>query len=183
MPESNREGKPKETRIFPVSSEAVNRGLGEISSDPLGTLEEEAILVKTDDKDLDNLISAMRAAYEDNISSLVPYSFLEGAFWTRRILRTQSDIVGKPMPKITTDIARTHHTNQIHKGKPGQSMEEVSEEFMRDLRTTEPELARGIDEMAKYKSARHAFIEGVKTVYETYEAMEEGEVLEGKLGY
>ena len=167
---------PAEAKIFPISAEAINNGLSEIAADPRGTLLEEAHLVETEDPELNNLFRIIEGLPGTDVKT-----FREGALWTRRLLKTQAKLTGGSVPKLTDSAIDSYVKSQLDRTKSGQTTSDFVKQGMEELKVSEPELFRGLQEITKYRPETTNFNEGALTAYRTVRRMEEGKVLSANL--
>lgn len=171
------ERSPQEAKIFPVSAEAVNTTLVEIAANPRATLLEEASLVAIEDPALDQLIGIL-----DKIPPVDTQAFLEGALWTRRILKTQAGLSGVKIPTLTRDAGMSYLRSQLERvAGTGIKQDDLIREDMDELRTQEPELLRARDEITKYRAETTSFDYGVLTTSRALKRVEEGQALASNL--
>jgi hypothetical protein len=154
----------QEQLLFPVSKEAVDRALAEIRANPRGVIQEEIqhTLVQPGlAAVVDGSLEAIRR------EGLAPdYSgYLEAHTVTLKILRTQAEISGIPLPNVSKEMLGALEEDARMVGvknaevisASGQNYKRVAAELkmgFQRLATSEPELVRGVLEVARDQSVR-----------------------------
>lgn len=188
MPEPPRETQPRESFIFPISKEAVDKTLKRIEEDPEKALTDEALAVKNN-PELGIRLQAHFTAHEEVIPNelmgdLASNSFMAGAYYGHAFIREQATQRGVEFPVFPEGF------NRIHKSS-------ILEEFEKDdhfsilrymqanwdkLQEEEPELARGMREIARYSPYRILIYGGAGEVYRMFKGYSEAQKLEAKFG-
>ena len=160
----------QETVCFPVTKEAVDRALSGIAENPDRVMVEEGAVMQVENPELNLILMSLGQSFQTGMGiNMVIFS--EGALWTYRILRTQADLAGKALPKISEELARVTVQDQINsirefEGKsPRGDFEQFIEGTMKEISSQEPELGKAVGELTKYRAGKISFYHGVVNVY------------------
>lgn len=175
----NQESKLPEKSILPVSKEAVDEALAEIAQDPQKVLVDEITTMERQNPPLATLVKS----FSEKLDATSHWDYMEGAYWTHKILRKQAELCGRQFPTISPDLLKTffrdtiqHNAEQKQKRKLMFSPEEIQKTIAQD-----PEFARAIREFTKYRYAALVFYLGVFDVYVPIKNAIEAEELAKKL--
>lgn len=156
-----------ERSIFPVGKESVDKALAEIVSDPTKALVHEKAIMGQQSPALLNALTF----YEDKLlsegSKANYFDFMEGAYWTHKILRMQAETCGRELPQISLDLILTNYRDSIQKANEQDEKKEVVpyEEKIKKMTDQDPEFERAIKEFTKYRTSPTVFYNGVINVY------------------
>jgi len=160
----------QETVCFPVTKEAADRALTGIAENPDRVMVEEGAVMQVENPELNLILMALGQSGQTGMGINMGV-FSEGALWTYRILRSQAELNGKALPKISEELARVTVQDQINslrefEGKaPRGGFAPFIEEKMKEISSEEPELGRAIGELTKYRAGKIAFYNGAINVY------------------
>lgn len=170
---------PREVFPFPVRREAVERALGEIAEDAGKAMMQEAGTLQFQNPAISTLLHSRMQVLSD------PIPYIEGALWTHRILRTQAELNGGQIPKVSHEGAGVWLKNCVDElTKKGRdvSLDDFSRELGENVIAEEPELGKAIKEMTKYRPSKENFYSGSADVYFVLKKLLEARVLQKKLG-
>jgi hypothetical protein len=173
----------REQSSFPLTKEAVDRGLTEIAENPDRVVIEEGELMQIQNPELNSgLMSVL------NTFPVERGKFTEGALYTYRLLRKQADMRGERIPIVSNDIWTTHIHDQIEairtvgREDPNAGMFESSRQQMETISEQDPEFGRAIKEITKYSPRKDHFFHGVVNTYLPVRKALEAQELERKFG-
>ena len=157
---------PSNQEIFPVSAFSVDSTLGTIASSP-GTIFVEGLnsLIR-EDPELMTLIGTVSNKYQKHEKTI-----LEGAVWTRYILKTQAISVGQQLPILNRDGLMSFLQSSIEKRDKDGSILKESAVYMDILDSLDPEIARAIREMSRYRHDSFMFELGATATYQSLRRM------------
>lgn len=157
--------KQPEKSILPVSREAVDEALAEISYAPQEALVEEQALMERQNPFLAGDINT----FAGKLDKANYWDYLEGAHWTYRILRKQAEMCGRQLPQISHTQLSTLYRNHIQRSNEEEQNKRkepvlLSEKFKK-IAGQDREFLRAMGEFTKYSVAPLAFYLGVTDVY------------------
>lgn len=157
---------PKEITAFPVTKEACERVISEIGDNADRVMMEEGTILASGNPELHFLIDTNIKANQANAPTLI-----EGALWTHRMLRAQAEMRGTGLPKISRDLSMTYLTDQLEELKqmqltlPDSGPSALVTKQVEQMTIEEPELAKGLKELFKYRAGKSHLYVGVVSVY------------------
>lgn len=104
-------------------------------------------------------------------------SLLEGGLWSRRIIKTHARSLGLPMYKLSLDQAKASMASDVESTKSPESINSHTRKRMDTLRQQDPQLARGLEEMARFKIRKDDFFRGATITYFALRRVQESEDL------
>lgn len=170
------ESAPRKEKPFPISPESARSALDDISQDSEQLFIRESEALENEDTELLNLVGSF-IANESNDTN----SFAEGVVWTRTLIKKHANLIGSPMPTLTREGGESFFHSAEEKLRKGESMEEHVGSQMEEIKESDPEMHRALQELSKYKANKHSFYKGVLTVYFPLKRMHEADELNANL--
>ena len=162
MPEDKPEIK-KDPSLFPVSVEAISQALTEIEMNPGVAMIEEGEFLRLQNPTLNRalMINYQTNAYGDR-------SYIEGALWGHRIIRSQSKVNGTALPKLTEEAAKAQIDETIAKVKKMGRLTIADYYLMEatEIKKRDPEYGQTIRNLTKYRPEGWKMVGGLVDVYQ-----------------
>lgn len=176
FPEKNNNS---ESIPFPISKESVDKTLANIAEDPDKAIVEEQTIIEKENPQLAHLLKSTASTL-----SSIPTVYLEGGLWTHKIIREQAGLRGGKLPTVSPNIAMGHLKDNVQTTTVmGKNVEDHFLKMKNEMEVNEPELARALLEMTKYRSNGKDFYEGAMNVYLPIKKTLDAQALEKKLGF
>lgn len=174
-----------EGSILPVSKESVDKALAEIVLDPTRALVHEKAIVGQQNPALFDSLTFFEDKLLSEGSKANYFDFMEGAYWTHKILRMQAEACGKELPQISLDLISAYARDAIQRGNEQDEKKEVVpyEERIKKMAEQDPEFVRAIKEFTKYRTSPVVFYNGVINVYTVIKDALQAEELARKLDH
>jgi len=161
----------------PVSKEIVDKSLTEIAKNPEAVFFYETNLIGAENSQLSTFILIRADLFSDLRSSS---EYMEGAVWVYRILRLQAIEKGQKLPRVSSDLVETFFRDQIQetrKTKLGETIVEMFKRIREKMTIEEPELARALREISKFRIGSEYILGGAADVYFLLKAAAEAKKL------
>jgi len=157
---------PETSKLFPLTTQSVERSLTRISEDP-----ESAFMNESKAMGLGN--PTLSLGLKILIQTLKPDegTFTEGALWTHKLLREQAEMLGEKVPVMSPEIWRAHMHDQMeatrksaiknpNAGKYDHTIQQIEE-----ISAQDPEFGKALKILTKYRAGQEHFYAGAINTY------------------
>lgn len=150
-----------ESSIFPVSKEAADRALVDISRDPDNALVLEGLELQRKNPQLNNVLHTYISILADGSKH-----FIEGALQTHKILRESAVETGRALPIVSesASIASLRSQMELYKGTSVDDATYIQAE-MDKISAEDPVFGDAVKVLTKYRPGRYWFNRGVVAIY------------------
>ncbi len=169
---------PLKTDFLPLSQEAVKRTLQEIEIDPLVTVHDDLIKIKTENLAAMNLLSRALPWFEVETKKT---AYAEGAARTYRMLVNQSLEIGRALPQIPIETVDSLIKSLIESADHSLTPTELNKRREKELRLTNGPFVEGIREIVKYRPDKTELMSGAFDMFYLFERFEQGVKLESNV--